>query len=237
VIKLVCFLRRKPGMPLGEFYEHWRDRHGPLIAGTPELARHLRRYEQNHRLASDRERDAEGSPGFDGATIQWLDSMDSFLAFVREPKYAELIAPDEKRFLDRSSLLVFFTEQEEVKIDGDSEAATVKLLALLRRKPGIEALDFHAHWRGPHAELFSGIPEIRRHILAYHQNHRVDAEVPRGPLDYDGLAEQWYTSPEEFAAMGREPRYRECVPADEDHFVDRAAIEWILCAPPHLILG
>ncbi len=237
MIKLVCFLRRKPGMALDDFRRHWRDSHGPLIANTPELARHLLRYEQNHRLEADRARDAADAPGFDGATIQWLDSMDSFLAFVREPKYAELIAPDEQRFLDRGSLVVFFTEEEDVKIEGDRSQTTLKLLCLLRRRDGVSPGDFHAHWRGPHAALFSETPEIRRHILAYHQNHRVDPDAKRDRDGYDGLAEQWYASAEAFAAMTAEPRYREAVPVDEERFIDRAAIRWFLSEPPVTIIG
>ena len=46
MIKLVCFLKRKDGLTREEFYDHWENRHGPLIAGTPELARHIVRYEQ-----------------------------------------------------------------------------------------------------------------------------------------------------------------------------------------------
>ena len=53
MIKLVCFFRRKPGMGVDDFHAHWLESHGPLIANTPELAQHLVRYEQNHRLAED----------------------------------------------------------------------------------------------------------------------------------------------------------------------------------------
>ena len=224
-------------MSLDDFRRHWRDSHGPLIANTPELAQHLVRYEQNHRLDEDRARDAADAPGFDGATIQWLESMDRFLAFVREPKYAELIAPDEKRFLDRGSLVVFFTEEEERVIPGDRSRAALKLLCLLRRRDGLSPPDFHAHWRGPHADLFRNTPEIRRHVLAYHQNHRVDPDAKRDREGWDGLAEQWYETREAFAAMTAEPRYRESVPADEERFVDRAALTWFLSEPPVTILG
>ena len=135
MIKLVCFFRRKPGMSVADFHAHWLESHGPLIANTPELAQHLVRYEQNHRLPSDYERDSNG-PGFDGATVQWLESIESFYGFVREPKYAELIAPDEATFLDRESITLLFTEDDDVKIEGRLGDAGVKLLALLKRKQG-----------------------------------------------------------------------------------------------------
>ncbi len=237
MIKLVCFLRRKPGLSIDDFHHHWLEEHGPLIAGTPELARHIVRYEQNHRLPEDRERDAADAPGFDGVTIQWLESMDRFRDFVRDPLYAERIAPDEQRFLDRSSLVVFFTEPEQVVIEEDRARAGVKLLALLRRREGTTPADFGGHWGSAHASLFRDTPEIRRHIVAYHQNPRIDPDDDRDRTGWDGLAEQWYESLESFRAMTREPRYLATVPADEERFVDRSEIPWILSAPPECIIG
>lgn len=115
MVKLVAFLKRKPGMTPEQFYDHWENHHGPLIANTPELARHIVRYEQHRRTAH-----AEwmGTAGFDGITIQWMASAEALEAFIAEPKYAELIAPDEQRFLDTDALVWMVTEEPVVTIDG-----------------------------------------------------------------------------------------------------------------------
>jgi len=115
MVKLVAFLKRRDGMTLDEFYEHWEGTHGPLIRSTPELARHLVRYEQHRRVP---EPSWAGTKGYDGITIQWLDSVEAFSAFCAEPKYAELIEPDEERFLDRDSLIWMITDEPIVTIDG-----------------------------------------------------------------------------------------------------------------------
>lgn len=238
MIKLVCFFRRKPGMSVAHFQRHWLENHGPLIAETPELRRHVLRYEQNHRLAQDYDR--ADARGFDGATVQWLESMRSFGAFVREPAYRELIAPDEQRFIDRESIALLFTEDDDVKIQGGAvrEQAAVKLLCLLKRKPGLEPGEFHQHWRGSHASLFTGTPEIARHVVAYHQSHRLERDYERDQEGgYDGLAEQWYTSMRDFAALVGEPAYAERIAPDEDRFIDRDALTYILSAPPQVIIG
>jgi uncharacterized protein (TIGR02118 family) len=239
VIKLVCFFRRNPNLTRDEFHQHWLGSHGPLIAGTPELAQHIVRYEQNHRLASDYERDEPAAPGFDGATVQWMDSMRSFTGFVKEPKYAELIAPDEAYFLDRSSLALLFTAVDDVHIDGDASRgeAEVKLCCLLKRQPETTAAAFHEHWSGPHAALFSQREALSRHILAYHQSHRLERDYDRDAGGgWDGLAEQWYRSIEEFQAMIEEPAYAD-VPADERRFVDSDATRFILSGRPDVIIG
>ena len=115
MVKLVCFVKRKEGMTADEFYDHWEHHHGPLIAGTPELARHIVRYEQLRHTA---DADWMGTTGYDGITIQWMHSSAAFEAFINEPKYAELIAPDEKTFLDTSKLVWMITGEPTVTIDG-----------------------------------------------------------------------------------------------------------------------
>lgn len=116
MVKLFAVLRRRSGMTSEEFVEHWRDRHGPLIAGEPTLARHIVRYEQHVRHIPDT---IAGTPDVDGVAVQWFRSIDDFVGFISEPSYAELIAPDEQRFLDMSKVEYVITEEPTVVIDGD----------------------------------------------------------------------------------------------------------------------
>lgn len=240
MIKLVCFFRRKAGLSREDFHRHWLESHGPLIAETPSLAQHLIRYEQNHRMDADYDR--KDVHDFDGATVQWLESMKSFQAFVAEPDYARLIAPDEDRFIDRSSLTLIFTGEEDVKKDGGAakDLAPAKLLALLKRRPELDPAAFHEHWATKHAELVLGTPGFGSHILAYHQNHRHERDYARdagGPAGYDGLAEVWFESPDGFAAMSRSPAYGEVIAPDEELFIDRPAMTFILSRTPDVIVG
>lgn len=115
MVKLFAVLRRRPGMTVEEFRSHWRDRHGPLIAGTPELARHLVRYEQHVRHRPDA---LSGTDGVDGVAEQWFRSIDDFVGFISEPAYAELVAPDERRFLDVERIEFVICEEPHVVIDG-----------------------------------------------------------------------------------------------------------------------
>ena len=95
MVKLIALLRRRPGLGPEEFRAHWRDVHGPLIASTPELARHIVRYEQHPRHRPDA---LSGTDGVDGVAVQWFDSIDDFVAFISEPAYQELIAELPPRF-------------------------------------------------------------------------------------------------------------------------------------------
>lgn len=115
MVKLVAMLRRHPDMTHEQFVAHWRDVHGPLIASEPTLARHIVRYEQHVRHRRDA---LSGVEGVDGVAIQWFESIDEFAGFIAEPAYAELIAPDERRFLDIDRVEFVITDEPAVVIDG-----------------------------------------------------------------------------------------------------------------------
>jgi uncharacterized protein (TIGR02118 family) len=118
MVKLFALLPRKTDLTHDEFVEHWLGVHAPLIAGAPSLARHIVRYEQHVRHRPDA---LSGSLDFDGVTEQWFDSMDDFVAFMSEPAYGELIAPDEQRFLDMDRLEFIITEEPVIAIGADDE--------------------------------------------------------------------------------------------------------------------
>jgi uncharacterized protein (TIGR02118 family) len=116
MVKLICFLKRRDGLTAEEFYEHWEERHAPLIASTEPFSRLVRRYEQHRRLPGAPE--WAGTPGYDGVTIQWFDTLADFEAFALAPEYAEVIAPDEAAFLDTGALVWMMADEPLVPIEG-----------------------------------------------------------------------------------------------------------------------
>jgi uncharacterized protein (TIGR02118 family) len=113
VIKLICFLRRKPGMSEEDFHQHWREVHGPLVQST-KSGQYALRYEQNHRTTGLPA--GFGAADFDGCTIQWYRSVDDFIESSRAPDYP-LIAEDMTKFLDLDKLTWILTEEEELVWD------------------------------------------------------------------------------------------------------------------------
>lgn len=112
MLQLTVLVKRHPDLAIEEFHQRWRT-HGRTIAGEPTLARHIRRYEQHHRASKD----YESGDTYDGLALQHYDDVDAFFAFIQEPKYKELIGPDEETLLDMSKLVVLFTELPEVFIE------------------------------------------------------------------------------------------------------------------------
>jgi len=107
MVKLICFVRRKPGMEAEEFHRYWREVHGPLVAST-KSGGHALRYEQNHRV-----REHWDQQGYDGVTEQWFRSVDDFFASLQEDDY-HLIEEDIATFIDVDSLEWMIAEEPEV---------------------------------------------------------------------------------------------------------------------------
>ena len=116
MLQLTVLIKRHPDLDVEEFHDRWRA-HGRTIAGEPTLARHIRRYEQHHRAIADYRNAIDGrGVQYDGLALQQFDTMADFLAFLEEPKYQELIRPDELTLLDMPNLVVLFTDGPEMFI-------------------------------------------------------------------------------------------------------------------------
>jgi uncharacterized protein (TIGR02118 family) len=111
MVKLICFVKRRPDMDAEEFHRYWREVHGPLIAAT-KSGKHVLRYEQNHRV-----REHWNQPGYDGVTEQWFASSGDFFASLQEDDY-KLIEADVAKFIDVDSLEWIITTEPEVIVGG-----------------------------------------------------------------------------------------------------------------------
>ena len=236
MIKLICFVKRHPSLSVEEFHDHWRGRHARLIRDTPGVADRVVRYEQNHRCAEDYERGGD----FDGVAIQWFDSMDDFVAMVADPEYQARVAPDERSLLDLDGIVWILTEREEVVVSGPEERnePVIKLVCMVKRRPGMSIDDFHRHWRTVHSPLNCDTPSIARYFVRYERNHRTFADYDRpGASEFDGTAVEWYPSLQAFHDMIREPAYREVIYPDEERFLDRDHLLWLLTEKEETIIG
>jgi len=238
LIKLICFINRKPGLSIGDFRDHWLNHHGPLIDSLPDFRRHIVRYEQNCRLDIDYERNR--GTDFDGVTIQWFRSRRDFYAFATEPTYKDTIYIDEDKFLDRGGLSFLLTEEPDVVIDG-AEArpdAQIKLIAMLQRKADTDRDAFRNHWASEHASIFRNTPELARHIIGYDQNRRLDKDYDRdGGGGFDGVTEQWYESYDAFLRYIAEPAFGSIVFPDERKFLIPERTQWIVTRQPDVIIS
>lgn len=112
----------------------------------------------------------------------------------------------------------------------------VKLIAFLKRKPGISMEEFKRRWVVEHTKLSTQIPNVR----GYRINIAIDqqpggAQSPfdqKGELIYDGTAELWFDSVEAMEAAFATEIAR-IAGADADQF---AEVRIHLYTEEHIIL-
>ncbi|HUN99130.1 MAG TPA: EthD domain-containing protein [Bradyrhizobium sp.] len=222
MVKLAICVKRKAGMSAPDFHRYWREVHASVVKSVPEFMRHLRKYVQSHTVS-------EAVPGFpaepsqyDGLAELWFDNLEDVGKAFREPRYMEIIRPDEGKFADLAGSTLFVAE-EIVMHPG--KATPIKLIGALKPKAGMSVPDFHAYWKGTHGTVVKSVPEFMRHVRKYAQSHAIAGSIPgfpAGPQMFEGVAELWFDSVEEVGKAFNEPRYLEIIRADEKKFLDLA---------------
>jgi uncharacterized protein (TIGR02118 family) len=217
MIKISELLTRKPGMSRVEFHDYWRSVHAPLVLGIPEIKHHNRRYVQCHTQSEWFPFLPPGGALYDGIAEIWCDSLDVAHQLFREPKFAELIAPDELQFLDVSKTITLVTEEPTVyERPGAPLTGGVKLFELAMRRKGASRAGCLRYWRLEHRPLVRRSDEMLRQIRRYNQCHSVDDDVSGvPPMRYDGVAELWFESMAELDAAFSNQQYRDVVHPDE----------------------
>ena len=117
MIKLVCLLKKKPGMSREAFVKRYEEGHVPLIEKLLPFYTKYRRsfiiddekYEPGHVAnAAPPERD------FDVITELWFDSRENYeklLAALADPEIGGLITEDEKDLFDRDKMTMYLLEE------------------------------------------------------------------------------------------------------------------------------
>lgn len=223
MVKMVIFFRRKAGMSVEAFQQHWRTTHAGLVVRLPGI----RRYVQNHVLASS---DRRGEPAFDAVAESSFDDSQAMKALASSSQYAEVLA-DEPRFIDRASMGSIVTDEHAVK-EGAAPAGAVKSIDFVNRKAGMPIDEFRAYWREVHGPLCAAVPAVLRYVQ--NPTRRSIYDSGRTPA-FDGAAMTWFESLEALRAAAPTAEF-ERLRADADTFVARERSPGVL-AQEHVILA
>ncbi len=92
-----------------------------------------------------------------------------------------------------------------------------KVIALLKRKPGMSVAEFQHHWRYRHGALVAACARIRRQV----QSRALPQGYQKGELLFDGISETWFDSDQAYRAYLHDPA-SSAILADQANFLDRS---------------
>ena len=116
MIKLVCFINRKPGMSMEAFKAYYEQHHVPLIS---RLMPFWQDYRRNF-MEDTEHRAAHAEPGranerlFDVMTELTFETAEMHrkcLDALADPVIGKLVAEDEAKFMDRASMHTFLVDE------------------------------------------------------------------------------------------------------------------------------
>jgi hypothetical protein len=190
MLKFIIAFERADGMSREACHRYLRLSHGPLVAGVPEFARHVRRYVQNYALP---ELGALAGPGLvaDGAAELWFDSPESFVRAYAEPRYLERIRPDESNFTNPSRYVAAFTRETIV---WDGPATSIKMIRFLAVREGLGAAAARQAWSGDYATALAADGPARGRVARYVQSWSIPSTENPFPLarPFEGVDELWF---------------------------------------------
>ncbi|KAF2436966.1 hypothetical protein EJ08DRAFT_728661 [Tothia fuscella] len=98
---------------------------------------------------------------------------------------------------------------------------------IFEKLPSISDEKFHEHWKNQHVDTAKGNQTFMSKTRKYNQVHitpelRAQAEAFNIPvMEYDGIAEVWIDSVEEWKAIAADENFISVIPADEDLFIQK----------------
>jgi hypothetical protein len=191
MMKMMILAPRRADLTHADFRRYVTEVHGPLVRSVPEVVADIRHYHYNFPIAGAADQAFRHllASELDIVTQGWFDSREAQLRNMREPRYLEIIRPDEGRFANEAGALMHYTHEQVIR---EGSPTQLKVFYFRRRHPKLTRAAFQSAW----AEAFPAALGVELgstpHIARYVQNQVLaQSEHPDGesPSYYDVLDE------------------------------------------------
>jgi len=226
MFKVIALIARRPDMTREQFVDYYTNNHVKLVWRVFPWTADYRRNFIN--LSQSIIAPGAVAPDFDSITEMWFDDRagyDRMLNAHAEPELDATMKADEGRFMDRTKTRFFIVEEQGATPAANlANAPGFKVMALLRKKPGLSKAAFIDHYENRHVplikSLFGGIVEYRRSYVDLTGAILSDGVAPP---DFDVVTELWFkdrSGYQEMLAGPDNPEVAMRVADDEAQFLD-----------------
>jgi hypothetical protein len=232
IVKFIEFPARLPTISRRAFHLYWSRHHSTHVMNIAAFSQFMRKYNSGHTY----EEPVAGLPDhyqqttpFDGAAEVWINSLDEVGAWLGHPSYAELIQPDEGRFIRQDGVVEIVVTKEERILEPEpdlNENGLTKLYVLLGRRLGLDRDAFHAAISAYGRDLAVDTTHLRKLVIS----HRIDKPWPEGMVlaDIDAVLELWFTDRHALQAYYAGPATKTAVERHEKTCCDTGRIRAIV---------
>jgi hypothetical protein len=230
-IKFMEFPVRKLGLSRRDFHLYWQRHHSPHVMNVTGFSQYIRKYMSAHvypQEVTGLPRHYGSAEPFEGASELWLGSPEDIGSWLGSPLYAELIQPDESRFLrqDGSSALILATEETFHAPEADlAESGLTKLFLIVKGEPAKNRDEVHSAI-STYAEVIVAQASLRSRLRKVTVSHKIAERPPEGfeLADVDAVIEFWFDGPEEPAKFFNDAAYIERVAPVEAMAFDSSGV-------------
>lgn len=223
MLKVIGLVKRKRGLTVDEFSTYWYEKHAPL--GFRELPRRIaiKRYVQNYVAPLHEEQEYP----FDGVVELCFDDREAYEEWRTwfKSDQAQALVDDGLNFMDYSTVKHILCEENQVippreEVD-NSISDMVKVIAMVKRKPGLTLEGFASYWRDKHAPLALSIIPEDIGVTGYVHNYAIEPQDGSEPA-FDGIGVLYFENHDVFL-KSNEWFFGEggdILRKDEENFVD-----------------
>lgn len=215
IVKFIEFPVPLPGMSPRAFHLYWQKHHSPNVMNLTPFSQFMRKYLSAHKYPGEPVKlpaHYESAGLFEGAAEVWLNSVDEVVDWFSNPLYAEIIQPDERRFISQAGDVAIILTKEERILSADPDLAEnlmTKVYLLARKKPDWEYDRFHAA-ASAHAREILASAALRSKVRRAAVSHRLREPLPFEGFvmsDIDAVFEFWFDDVEQARAFFSSPAY------------------------------
>lgn len=214
VVKFIEFPVRIPAMSRRAFHLYWLKHHSPHVMNVTSFSQFMRKYSTGHVYP-------EPVPGlpphyrqdtpFEGAAEVWINSLDEVAGWLGHPLYAELIGPDESRFMAQDGSVEVILAREERLYEPEPdlhEQGLTKLYLLLKGRAELGHDEMHAAISGlaRHFLVHDSMKQLLRKLVVSHRL-RPPAIDGLAMAEIDAVVELWFGDLDALARFFADPAY------------------------------
>jgi hypothetical protein len=235
MVKFIEFPVRIPAMSRRAFHLYWMKHHSPHVMNVTPFAQFMRKYTTTHVYPES----VAGLPAhyrqtshLEGAAEVWVNGLDEVGDWLGHRLYAELIQPDEPRFIAQDGSVEVIVAKEERLYEPDrdmTETGITKLFLLVAKRPNLDYDTFHAAASAYGKQILQR-SALRSLLCKLVVSHKLREPALEGfvPADIDAVFELWFRTRVDIAAFYADESFDEPLRRHEEQFFDAARIRAVV---------